>query len=773
MASSHRERVVGHLPLEMTTMVGRRRETIDIRNRMASQRLVTLTGPGGVGKTRTALQVAHQARRTYVDGAWFVELGPVVDSALVGQVVLETLKVPDFSARDARTTLVDYLRDRQVLLVLDNCEHLVTEVAGLVATLQQQVAGAHVLATSRQPLGVPGEATYRIDPLPVPDEQVADVTEVAGYAAVELFVSRTRAALGGFEVDASNQRDVVRLCARLEGLPLALELAATRLRVMTIQELLQRLDDRFGMLKGSGRVGSPRHHTLLATVTWSHDLCTTAEQLLWRRASVFTGTFDLAGAEIVCADDELPREQVLDALLGLVDKSVVLTERQHAGARFRMLETLGDFGAERLAEAGETDRFRAAHAAWCSERVAQAAAEWFGPRQVEWTTVLRLEQSNLRSALDFCATHPEHARAGQQMAGSLWFHWVACEYLSQGRLWLERLVAADTTPSPERALALGTTAWVAALQGETARAVVAALECQQIAYDLARMDLVAYGTHMRALAAFFGNHVAEAEDLSARARTLYSETDVPAAWPLLLLVQNGAMHALVGDVPTSAALFEELLARSEQHGDQWARSYAVWGHGLVCFREGRFHEAATLQRQCIEMKRPFRDVLGLTLAVDVLAWTLAAKGEAARAARLVGTASALWLSFGIDLFGSEFYRAQRAQCEATAREQLGDAAYDEAVREGAAASLDDTLRELVDHEPERPVSRSNASILTRREREVAGLVAEGLTNQEIADRLVISLRTAEGHVEHILRKMDFRSRTQIAAWFAARAAAED
>lgn len=758
--------MVGHLPLEINAMVGRRQETGEIRSLMAAQRLVTLTGPGGIGKTRTALHVARSARRTFPDGAWFVELGSVRDPALLTQVVLETLKVPDSSSRDQRAVLLEFLRGHHLLLVLDNCEHLVTEVAGLVAALLQEVAGVHVLATSRQPLGVPGEATYRIDPLPVPDEEdVASVQDLSAYAAVELFVARARATLGEFEVDASNRQDVVRLCAQLEGLPLALELAASRLRVMTINEMLRRLDDRFGMLKGSSSVAAPRHRTLLAAVAWSHDLCTPAERVLWRRASVFTGTFALTGAEEVCVDDQLPQEDVLDALLGLVDKSIVRTEQRQGRMRFRMLGTLRDFGAERLAEAGETERMRAAHAVWASVRLARAAADWFGPRQADWTTALRIEQANLRSALDFCVTHPEHARLGQQVAGELWFHWVACEYLSEGRLWLERLAAADLTPSPERALALGTTAWVAALQGDVARGREAALECERLAEDLGRHDLVAYGMHNRALSAFFAGAAEDAEELFTAARALYAQHDVPAAWPLLLLVQYGAIHALLGDVTAAAAVFEEVRVGSEEHGDQWVGSYAAWGRGLCDFHAGDLDAAETALLRSIEMKRPFRDLLGLALALDVLAWTLAAKGRSGPAARLVGAASRLWATFGTDLFGSDYFRARRAQCEETAREALGEAAYDAAVREGAAASLQHTLDGLLEHEPAGPAPRRTDSILTPREQEVAALVAEGLTNQEIAERLVISQRTAEGHVEHVLRKLDFRSRTQIATWF--------
>ncbi len=768
---SSRESQVGHLPLEITAMVGRRQETTDIRRLMASQRLVTLVGPGGIGKTRTALHVARTERRTFADGAWFVDLSSVRDSELVAKVVAETLKVPDSSAMDPRTAVIEYLRGRRVLLVLDNCEHLLAETAALAESVLREIAGAQVLVTSRQPLGVPGEVTYRIDPLAVPQpDLVTDVRDLAGYAAVELFATRARAALGTFEVDASNQMDVVRLCAELEGLPLALELAASRLKVMTISELLLRLGDRFGMLKGTSPVASPRHQTLLSAVTWSHDLCTPAEQVLWRRASVFAGSFSLDAAEKVCAAGDLPPDQVLDALLGLVDKSVLFNEPQHGQMRFRMLEIVAGFGADRLAEVAETEALRTAHCAWVSALLAEAATAWFGPRQAEWTASLRLERANIRSALDFCATRNEHARTGQQAVGASWFFWLACDYLAEGRLWLERLVDADTRPSPERAFALGTTAYIAAMQGDIERAVGAAAECEELAESFADPPLLAYAVSVQGLCAFLAGDAERAEELYRRGTELYAGADALDPLRISMLSDYATTRVLRGDVRGAASWFAEVETACEQLGEHWMLSYAVAGRGMASFQSGDLDQAEELLLRSIAMKRPFHDTLGLALAVDTLAWILAAKGDAGRAARLVGVASRLWSTFGRELFGSDFLTVRRAGCEAAARQALGDAAYDDGVRQGAAATLDDALQELVEVAPARrrdPATHQHtASLLTRREREIAGLVARGLTNREIADELVLSTRTVETHVDHVLRKLDFRSRTQIATWFA-------
>ena len=775
MDTSHREHGGGNLPLEINTTVGRRQESADIRRLMESHRLVTLTGAGGIGKTRTSLHVARALRRTFADGAWFVELGSVTEGSPVAPAVLETLKVNDSSSRHPDDVLLDHLRGRHVLLVLDNCEHLLDQAAMLVDTLLHELAGVHVLASSRQALGVPGEATYGLEPLPLPDiDDGADPVLIPASTAVELFAVRANAAAPGFEITPANYLDVARLCVRLEGLPLSIELAAARLRVMTIDELLNRLDDRFRMLRGARHIGSERHQTMSATVAWSHDLCTTQERVLWRRASVFRGTFSLAAAEDVASGDELPQVDVLEALQGLVDKSVVRATLRAGEMRFSMLETIREFGAERLAGTEEADAIRQAHVRWAAGLVQEASDTWFGPRQVEVAERLRFEQSNIRAALEFCCTHPEHARTGLGIAGLPWFHWIAAGHLSEGRRWLERLLLGDSTPTPERALALGTTAFISTTQGEPERGAEAAVECEELGVQLGLPRIAAFGTHMRSLAAFIAGSADDATALFEEAAARYAACNEGGALSSTLAVQQAAMQALLGDVAGAAGRLSELDGEMEALGEQWIYSHALWIRALLHLTLGEFDEASRLVRRSIELKLPFRDSLGLALALDAYAWILAAQGSAERAAWTLGVATGIWSTIGITLFGSGFFTDRRAECEASARAALGDEAFEEEAGRGAVVPLKQALAVLLEPAgmPRRavpsPSRRRDGFQLTRREHEVARLVAEGLSNPEIAERLVISQRTAEGHVENILRKLDFRSRTQVAAWILAR-----
>lgn len=752
-------------------MVGRRQESTDIRRIMSAHRLVTLAGPPGVGKTRLALHVARTARRTFADGVWFVDLSYIRDPELVPQVVVETLKIPDSSTREARATIAAHLRTRHVLLIMDNCEHVRAEVASLVTALLEGAAGVHVLATSIQPLGVPGEAVFRVEALELPALGGVDAEQdVNGSAALELFASRARSAIGTFEVTRSNQAAVVQLCHKLEGLPLALELAAARLKVMTLDELTQRMDDRFRMLRSTSPVTAPRHQTLLAAVTWSHDLCTPAEQVLWRRASVFCGMFTLTSAEAVCSDEALPVDEVMDALLGLVDKSVVTSEEVAGRMWFRMLETIRGFGAEQLVAADESDRLRSSHCSWVAGLVQHASADWYGPRQEEWTRELRAQMPNIRAALDFCVSAPGAAQTGQQVAGSLWFQWIACGYLSEGRLWLERTLAAGPVTTPQRALALGSVSLVALVQGDLERAEVGTAECELAAASVAEAWLRGYAAHVRALLEFLVNPGEEAEALYDAARDIYVEANAPTGLQIVLRLQLAVLHTVRGELPAAAVLFQELERAAERDGDQWTRSYGLWGRGLLHLVDGDLVQAQELLTRSIAMKRPFNDVMGLALALDTLAWVLADTGDFTRSTRILGAASTLWTRVGPPLFALDFFTSRRSRCEERDQGSLGDAEYREQMRIGSEARLDQLLSQILgDGEQQPPKPARVASVLTRREQEIALLVAEGLTNQEIAERLVISPRTAEGHVENVLRKLDFRSRSQVAAWIAAAA----
>ena len=753
------------VPADLTSFVGRRQDIAAVRQLFSTTRLVTLTGMGGVGKTRLALRVAREVRRAFPDGVSVVELASLKDPALLAHTVIDALAIREQSARAPMTVLCDFLRQRRMLLVLNSCEHVVNAAADLVDQVLRAAPDVAILATSRQALRIAGEHIYPVPPLPAPnpDDSVAPGTATQ-YPAIALFADRSAAVVPDFALTPDNETAVVRLCHRLEGIPLAIELAAVRLRVLTVDELANRLDDRFQLLREGNRNLPDRHQTLQALIDWSHDLCTPAEQTLWARASVFAGGFSIDALEAVCTDEALPKHTVLDTVAGLLDKSIFIREDHGTHIRFRMLETIRAYGQARLAESGDEPALGRRHRDWYLQLITTAGDEWAGPRQQEWASRLQLEHPNLRRALDYCLSEPGEARVGLRMASVPWF-WLALGHLTEGKLWLDRALALDEQPSHQRAWALATAAYIAAFQGDEAEVTALSEEARNLAVQLDDPAALAYATHVLGLRHFLSTDLTGALSLFAEALEQYADTDVTAQYPDNLRVELATAHVLLGEADRAAEVFDELFERCEAAGERWQLSYALWGRAFLKLIHGKLDRAEADLCEAIKIKRFFHDTLGLALALDVLAWTTAAKGHAERAATLLGGTNTLWQTIGTQLFGSTHLIAQREQFETMARKRLGDAEFDAAFERGSALTEEETLA-LALREPAQPASDAprSAPALTRREREVADLVAEGLSNKEIAARLVIALRTAEGHVENILTKLGFNTRTQIVSW---------
>src|SRR5215469_2038154 len=355
-------RITGNLPAELTSFVGRRGELAEVRRLLAGSRLVTLTGIGGVGKTRLALRAAAGLRRAFRDGVWLVQLDQVRDEALVAQAVAGALGLQDRAGYPPAAALADYLAGRQLLLVLDNCEHVVDAVAKLADTLLRAAAGLRVLATSRESLNMTGESVLAVPPLAAPEAgRSLSVAELARFPAIGLFAERAAQVVAGFALTEANAAAVASICRRLEGLPLAIELAAAWLPVLSPEQIDVRLGDRLGLLTRAGRARPARQQTLRASIEWSYGLCSQPERLLWARCSVFAGGFELDAAEGVCADDRLAAGRVLDLLAALAGKSILTVEHREGGARYRLPETLREFGQERLHESGEDTTLRRRH----------------------------------------------------------------------------------------------------------------------------------------------------------------------------------------------------------------------------------------------------------------------------------------------------------------------------------------------------------------------------------------------------------------------------
>ncbi|WP_027930805.1 ATP-binding protein [Amycolatopsis thermoflava] len=762
-------RGAGNLPSELTSFVGRRRELAETRRLLASARLVTLTGVGGVGKTRLALRAAADVRRAFPDGVWFVPLAELRDPALLAHTIATTLGLTDEAGAQVGG-LAEYLEDQRVLLVLDNCEHVLDACAVLVAKLLSATSSVRVLATSRQLLRADGEQVLVVPPLPVPSEGEPAVE------AVTLFAERAAAVVPGFTVDASNRDTIVRICRRLDGIPLALELAAVRLRVLSVEQLLQRLDDRFRLLTDGSRTAPDRQQTLEAAIAWSYDLCSRAEQAVWSAVSVFAGGFDLEAAEAVCAAVGIGPDEVLDLIAAMVDKSILVRRDGTFGraAWYGMLETVREYGHVQLVRSGRENAVRGRQVEHCARLARRYHTESFGPHQLDWVGRMRREQPNIRVALEHCVSGgPEGACRAAEITGPLWDYWFAGGYVREGYRWLRASLAQEVArDTPAHALALQGAAFVAAQIGdeEPARAMLA--ELRELADALDDDNLRAGWAQCAGMGSMFLGRLDRGRELMEQALDGFLRTgdEMQACNTRILLA--AALFFL--DDPEGLVVAEAALAQCEEHQAGWSRAYALWAVAINTWRRGDHRRASALLREAIAMRQPDRTQLAFTLTA--LAWCAGAAGEHERAAGLLGASSAVWRISGAGVAETGPYRQFDEECEARARDALGDDGYTRAFAATSGFDVDEAIAYALAEKPGGPRAprrgrQSSPGGLTRREREIAELVADGLSNKQIAGRLVIAQRTAETHVENILTKLGFTSRAQIAAWLAEQRAA--
>ncbi|NGY64218.1 tetratricopeptide repeat protein [Lentzea sp. NEAU-D13] len=774
----------GNLPSDLSAFVGRRRELEELRSLLTESRLVTLTGVGGVGKTRLALRVASTVRRAFPDGLWFVDLTELQDGALLAQevhtpdtlayLVITVLGMPQGAGPPLRQ-LTDLLADRQMLLVLDNCEHLLPASAMLADVPLRFCPGLRVLATSREPLAVRGEALYPVAPLATPDGAV-HAADLDRNDSVALFLAQARATVPDFALTGANAAAIAELCRRLDGLPLAIELAAARVRALSPAQMLERLSSRFALLSRGPRNAPERQQALRACVEWSFALCSKPERLLWARASVFVGGFELDALEGACTDDRLPVDEVVDVIAGLIDKSIV--ERvggQDGHARYRMLETLRDYGQEQLCRAGEQAMWRGRHRDWYERTATTAAAERISRRQTYWIARFTREHPNIRAAVEFCLTEPGQAEhALSVVTGLPWLYWWSRGVCSEGLIWLERALDQTGAATTTRVRALLLAAFLATWLGDTAVETSRLAEGERLARDLSDTPGLALAALIRGSA-----EQLRGNDLRVVAAFARRGLDILATLPrpdqerettlrLQLLLQLGQAAALTGEHDRARRCFQEALSIAEHEGASVNEAWARWGLGLVSWRQGNTAVAAHRVRECLRFVKDqgLPDPLMAALCVEVLAWITAGRGQHQRAAVLLGAADRAQSYLGKPVLTTEALTAEHGRCTEQILAALGDAAFTEAFRRGRALRLGEAISHaLGDHDEPVPAPPA-ASPLTRREREVAALVAQGLTNKEIAARLVIARRTAEGHVERILTKLGFTNRTQLAAWMA-------
>ncbi|MFJ4187945.1 ATP-binding protein [Kitasatospora sp. NPDC089509] len=679
----------GRLPAEVTGFVGRRQELAELAGLLAGARLVTVTGPGGVGKSRLAVRAAARAAGAFPDGAWLVDVAPVQDPLLLGHAVLEALRLTDGTARPPLDVLGEHLAGRRLLLVLDGCEHLVEACAELADALLRALPGLRVLATSRAALRASGEHLLTLAPLPqqrVGPEVLPD--------AVRLFADRARAVLPSFAVTEANAEAVGLLCRRLDGIPLAVELAAGRLRALSVEQITARLDDRFRLLTGGSRTALPRHQTLRTTIGWSHELCTVQERLLWARLSVFVGSFDLEAAEYVCGGDGIEPEDVLDLLDELVAKSVALREDSPFGVRFRLLDTLREYGGHWLRAAGEEQRLLRRHRDWYLGVATWGEVEWFGPRQAETAERTRLAHTNLRAALEFCLAEPGEEQIALLLAGTLWFYWVGCGHLGEGRHWLDRALALDREPTEARAKALWVTGYMATLQGDLDAARPALEECRRQALDTGDDRALAYAVHRQGCAALIGDEPERAAELFEEALWHYRTIGELNSNVVMAMFELGLAYLFQGDPDSGELWFGQARTVCEEHGEQWAYAYVLYAMAYSHYLDGAVEPARALARECVRLNHHFHDLLGIVLGIDLLALLetepdgLGGPGNLCEARVLQGAAHRIWRAVGNPFLGSRSFFGPHQECAERARAGLTEQQYDDCYRVGTRLDLD-------------------------------------------------------------------------------------
>lgn len=801
--------------IRSTSFVGRRRQMSEIRAALGASRLVSPTGPGGVGKTRLAVEMAREVGRLYRDGVALVELDSISDDAEVPAAIVHALGISDQSARDPVQKVIDHLYAREMLLVLDNCEHVLEGSTAITDAILRSSSRVHIMATSRISLGITEERLCCVPHLTIPpDDEHHSAASVAQYESVRLLTERAAAAAPEFRLDDATAADAAQLCIRLEGSPLAIELAVARLRTLTLSELVARLSDRFALLSKGSRCAAPRQQTLRAMIDWSYALCTPSQRRLWARLSVFAGGFDLTAAEGVCAgvvsdeaksDDAVPSESGMVDLLGeLIDQSLLYVDTTGPTRRFRMLETIREYGAERLALLGEAQEIARRHCRYYLELTEAITENWCGPDQRVAVESLRDERSNVRAAMDWCTARHDYETA-LKIFSALRFRWYADGHIAEGRRRADELLdnaASDDVAPHIRANALWVATWVCLLQGEQRAADRRLGECARLACELDDPLTDGYVHKLRGLTALFTGELDLAIDNYRVATTALRDCREWAGY-LSASFQYALALALVGRSEECRAVTDDALAVCAEHDERWDRSYIQWVRALDHWLCGDLESAQTLGREAVALHVIFNHSVGTALMTELLAWIAQSAGDPDRSAELLGAAGALWDRSGTSIaaFGPDLSE-RHARCEIGVRTELSPSRLRDHLRMFADRShaelvervLGDTRvlgedgrtsvsvplggccplcgDECAEDAHDSPPAQSVAgqpldNPLTSRQTEIAAMVARSMSNKQIAERLVVSVRTVESHVERALVRLGFHTRTELASWYIA------
>jgi predicted ATPase/DNA-binding NarL/FixJ family response regulator len=803
-----------NLPLQLTSFIGREQDLTQVKSLLSAARLVTLTGAGGCGKTRLAIQIAGTLSGTLADGAWFVDLVPLHEPTLVPQLVSQVLGLHPAADQPLLETLLDFLRSKQLLLILDNCEHLTEACAQLAQELLSQAPELRILATSREPLAIAGEIIYPLSGLSCPslhESEEGKLEDFMRYDAVRLFVERARAISPGFSLTPKNAAPIGEICCRLDGLPLALELASARVNVLTIEEITARLKDRFSLLISIQPRGiDPRHHTLRAAIDWSFTLLTADEQVLLRRLAVFTAGFTLDMAEAVCCGEEIGERHTLDQISSLVSKSLLIADTiGRAQARYRLLETIREYALEKLEESGETEQLRDRHLELYLARAEEAAPKLNDAYQKLWLNWLEGEHDNLRSALAW-SLESGRIEAGLRIAIAIARFWEIRGYVPEGMVWFERLLArtGEGLPRIVHAQALAYAGFMAMFLGNAPACIAYGREAAAIAEkagdegnSILILALNAAGSGAR-----MAGDYQTALDLDERTIQLLRASPGPTFFLGMSLMAGGDVAMELGAYDKALVLLNESLSLAQEAGDAFRIAHTFNTFGDLARYQGNYTKAKSYYEKSVALLREIGAGHDLAAFVRNLGRACLLLGNVERAGILfreslaahqaelnkagmieclIGLGAAAVMA-GLSAAGAclltaaTAIRAQRAgsvwpakrmeidQYLDLARARLPEAEFQSEQAAGHAMSLEQAVdyAQNLSFKPEiTPEVRERPDSLTEREREVSALIGQGKTNSEIANELVLSKRTVEKHVGNILSKLGLTSRSQIVRWF--------
>ncbi len=752
-----------NLPLELSSFVGREKELAEVKRLLEDTRLLTLTGSGGCGKTRLALAVAGDLVEVFEDGVWMVELAPLADPTLVPQAVASFLRVREQPGRSPTETLSEHLGSKKVLLVLDNCEHLIEACAALAEALLRSCPELRVLATSREALGIVGEVAWPVPSLSLPDlRRLPDVESLPQYESARLFVERAAAVKPDFVLTEQNAAAVAQVCYRLDGIPLAIELAAARAKVLSVEQIATRLDDCFRLLAAGGRTAMPRHRTLQATMDWSHELLPEEERTLFRRLAVFAGGFTLEAAESVCAGEELERGEVLELLSHLVDKSLVGAREEGGEARYRLLEMVRQYGSEKLSESDEAGKFRERHAGYYLALAEEAEPELKGERQVAWLERLERDHDNLRAAMRWLLGRGEPEGAAR-LGWALWLFWGIRGHFAEGRRWMEQALSAkgSAMPASARAKALYVEGMMANYQGDHGSAASLVEESLGLFREINDKLGSAYALSNAGFAALGQGQHQRAITLTEEAVDLFLEEGEKWGAAIELGFLAVAWRDQ-GDHGRAKRLAERGLALSREVGERQAISTALYTLATLAQAERDHERARDLFEEGLPVSAELGNETDIAHYLEGLAAVAAAEGRIVRAARLWGAEEALLEKIEVGVHTYVPDRSLHQSQITAARARLSGEAFAAAWAEGRAISPEQAVEYALEQEatPEPTTPEPYPAGLSAREAEVLRLVAQGMTNAEVAEKLFISSRTVNWHLGSIYRKLGFHSRTE-------------